>query len=510
MLVRKHKAQFDDAPPQDHAPTKRRTAPQLKDDGQSTTNCVASHKHLKTQRKGDVRLAKRRVINTAPIQPLEIYCFGGGEAGELGFGGQKGTLRISRPRFNPLLTPDRAGVVQFSVGGMHTAAITSDKKILTWGVNDLGALGRDTTWEAPVRDISETDGVNSGSDDDSEEDEINPFESTPTEIDLTALPGRPTFTQVACADSSTFAVTDEGLVYGWGTFRGNQGVYGYSPSVEVQKKPALVRGLQKITKLCCGENHVLALDVQGQVYTWGSGQQNQLGRRLIERHMDQKRSLTPEKVWLPKGIVDIGAGQFHSFAVHQNGDVYSWGLNNFGQTGQPLRQDETGSDAHLPQIVKSLQQIGKIISVTGGNHHSLAITDGGECLAWGRVDAGQTGLKLDRLPPQHLVLNFRGHPRILTVPTPVPGIDAVLVAAGTDHSLALSREGKAYSWGFNEYCQTGVSSENQVDEATMLDSKAIKEKKVVWADCGGQFSVIATLPGTINHSTTANGINGQM
>lgn len=219
MLVRKRKAQVDDAPPQGHAPTKRRAARQLKDNGQSTTNGVASHKHLKTQRKSDVRLAKRKVINTAPIQPLEIYCFGGGEAGELGFGGQKGTLRISRPRLNPLLTPDQAGVVQFSVGGMHTAAITSDEKILTWGVNDLGALGRDTTWEAPVRDISETDGVDSGSDDDSEEDEINPFESTPTEIDLTALRKRPTFTQVACADSATFAVTDEGLVYGWGTFR---------------------------------------------------------------------------------------------------------------------------------------------------------------------------------------------------------------------------------------------------------------------------------------------------
>ncbi|KAK5453552.1 hypothetical protein LTS15_006737 [Exophiala xenobiotica] len=132
MLVRKRKAQFDDASPQDHAPIKRRTATQLKADGQSTINSVVSHNRLKTQRKSDVRLAKRKVINTAPIQPLEIYCFGGGEAGELGFGGQKGTLRISRPRYNPLLTPDQAGIVQFSVGGMHTDAITSDKKILTW------------------------------------------------------------------------------------------------------------------------------------------------------------------------------------------------------------------------------------------------------------------------------------------------------------------------------------------------------------------------------------------
>lgn len=86
-------------------------------------------------------------------------------------------------------------------------------------MNDLGALGWDPTWEAPVLDISETDGVDSGSDDDSEEDEINPFESRPTEIDLTALPGRPTFTQVVCVDTATFAITDEGLVYGWGNFQ---------------------------------------------------------------------------------------------------------------------------------------------------------------------------------------------------------------------------------------------------------------------------------------------------
>ena len=219
IRAKKRKAQVEDDPTHSHAPTKRRAAPKLQNDGQRSTDGVVRHKHIETQQKSDLKLAKRKVINTAPNKPLEIYCFGGGEAGELGFGGQKGTLRISRPRLNPLLSPDKAGVVQFSVGGMHTAAITSDKKILTWGVNDLGALGRDTTWEAPVRAISETNGADSGSDDDSEEDEINPLESTPIEVDLTALPGRPTFTQVACADSATFAVTDEGLVYGWGTFR---------------------------------------------------------------------------------------------------------------------------------------------------------------------------------------------------------------------------------------------------------------------------------------------------
>lgn len=148
----------------------------------------------------------------------------------------------------------------------------------------------------------------------------------------------------------------------------------------IQRTPILIEGLKNIKKLVCGENHVLALDVLGHVYAWGSGEQNQLGRKLIERRLTRNSCLIPMRLWLPKGIVDIGAGQFHSFAVHQNGDVYSWGLNNFGQTGQPLRDDETGSDAHLPQLVKSLQQIGKAVSITGGNHHSLAITDRGHCL----------------------------------------------------------------------------------------------------------------------------------
>lgn len=215
--VAKRKTQFhDDETPSDAAPSKRRA---LRNDIQNIQNSSTSQQQREIQERKDLALVRKRVINKAPTQPWEIYCFGGGEAGELGFGGAKGTLQISRPRYNPFLSPDQAGVVQFSVGGMHTAALTSDNKILTWGVNDLGALGRDTTWEAPVRHIVEGEGGDSGSDDDSEEGEINPFESTPTEIDLKELPEIPTFTQVACADSATFAVTDQGLVYGWGQFR---------------------------------------------------------------------------------------------------------------------------------------------------------------------------------------------------------------------------------------------------------------------------------------------------
>lgn len=157
------------------------------------------------------------VINKVPTQRLNVYVFGTGDNGELGLGSEKGQITVKRPRLNPLLGAGTVGVVHMAVGGSHCAALTHDNQILTWGVNDEGALGRDVTWEAPTRDIDE-DKSGDDSDDDSETG-INPKEATPTAIDMSIFPEGTVFTQLAAGDSMTFALTDEGLVYGWGTFR---------------------------------------------------------------------------------------------------------------------------------------------------------------------------------------------------------------------------------------------------------------------------------------------------
>lgn len=157
------------------------------------------------------------VINHAPIKRLNVYVFGTGDNGELGLGSEKGQVTVKRPRLNPLLAADTVGVVQIAIGGSHSAALTHDNKILTWGVNDEGALGRDVNWEAPTRDIDD-DKSDEDSDDDSETG-INPKEATPTSIDMSDFPEGTVFTQLVAGDSATFALTDEGFVYGWGTFR---------------------------------------------------------------------------------------------------------------------------------------------------------------------------------------------------------------------------------------------------------------------------------------------------
>ena len=156
------------------------------------------------------------ILNQRATDALNVYVFGSGDSGVLGLGPRCSTDDVVRPRLNPNLSASSVGVVQIATGGMHCVALTKDNKILTWGVNDHSALGRDTQWSGGWKEIDGKDG-----DSDESEPELNPKESTPTAVDDSCFPAGTVFTQVAAGDNVSLALTEEGLVYGWGTFKVN-------------------------------------------------------------------------------------------------------------------------------------------------------------------------------------------------------------------------------------------------------------------------------------------------
>lgn len=138
---------------------------------------------------------------------------------------------------------------------------------------------------------------------------------------------------------------------------------------------------------------MLALTVDGLVYVWGNGQQNQLGRRIIERR--KINGLSPERLAL-RDIVLIGAGSYHSFAVNKHGQVFAWGLNSLRQAG--VSEDRGGADeiVQTPTLVDALDPDlhggSKVISISGGEHHTIFLFDNGEVWGCGRCDGSQLGL----------------------------------------------------------------------------------------------------------------------
>ncbi|KAI4189470.1 MAG: hypothetical protein L6R41_001432 [Letrouitia leprolyta] len=430
---------------------------------------------------------KKIVINYAPTARLNVYVFGEGSSGELGLGTAKNAIDVKRPRLNAVLPAETVGVVHVTCGGMHVAALTDDGKVLTWGVNDQGALGRDTKWEGGLRDVGESDNESDGGSDSG----LNPYESTPTAI--TTFPEGTVVVKLSAGDSHTLALTDEGLVFGWGTFRNNEGILGFNKDTLVQNTPTLLPGLKKIVDITSGANHALALDQKGVVYTWGSGQQNQLGFRMMQRKRFD--SLNPSLLRLRgKNIRYIACGADHSFAIDGKEQVWSWGANSFGATGIYGNAGEDNAVIISPTVVTNLNlENDTITHMAGGTHHSLASTVNGRCLVWGRFDGSQTGIDASAVTDDDVVRDFKGNARILIRPTQVPGVqNCALVAAGTDHSLAITDDGKGYSWGFSANYQTGQGTDDDVTTATLFNN-TVRDKHLNWAGAGGQYSILTAL-----------------
>ena len=260
--------------------------------------------------------------------------------------------------------------------------------------------------------------------------------------------------------------------------------------------------LKNIVQVACGVDHVLALSSTGRLYSWGNGQQLQLGRRVVER--TRFTNLVPREFGL-KSIRAIGAGSYHSFAISTTGKVYAWGLNQFGQCGID-RQGSVGEDGAVissPSIVESLGGY-DVVSITGGEHHSLALTSDGQLLAWGRMDCNQLGIP-ESSPPEGVVVDSRGKARFTAYPSVVSNIPPMeKVFCGSHHNVGISSHGSAWSWGYGEVWQVGQgphTSENpsgDIEVPTRIVNTATNGVRMVCGGAGGQFSVLCGFPVNTN------------
>ncbi|POW06412.1 hypothetical protein PSHT_10392 [Puccinia striiformis] len=206
--------------------------------------------------------------------------------------------------------------------------------------------------------------------------------------------------RVCAGDSVSVAVSEEGELVAWGSFRSNDGLLGFDGKEGTSPKqliPTRVSNLRDypVSQVVCGYDHVLAL-TRMDTYTVGvMGNNNKLGRKIIERR--KKNGLAPERLSLKK-IVLIGTGGSHSFAVHENGTVYGWGLNTRGQLGISI--DQSGWDEEIvsvPTIIHAMHPDrhdgSRVVAIEGGDFHTLFLLDNGQVWSVGNYENGEIGIK---------------------------------------------------------------------------------------------------------------------
>ncbi|KAK5781156.1 Ran guanyl-nucleotide exchange factor PWA37_002086 [Arxiozyma heterogenica] len=423
------------------------------------------------------------------VQPLDIFCFGTGSMCELGLGPLAKNKEVKRPRLNPFLPVDEAKIISFAVGGMHTIALDSNQDIWSWGCNDVGALGRDTSGAKEV--LKDMDANNSDSDD--EDGDLNELESTPHKLDRSLFPPLAEghkVVQLTATDNLSCALFSNGDIYAWGTFRCNEGILGfYQDKIKIQRTPWKVPNFSKyqIVQMAGGKDHILFLDEEGIVFAWGNGQQYQLGRKVMERY--RLNTLDPRPFGL-RHIKYIASGENHCFAVKKDGTVVSWGLNQFGQCGIS-KNVEDGALVIKPTKVK-IDPTLNIKMIQAGEHHSLILTQDGEIYAFGRLDMCEVGISKDKLPEENTYKDEHGKARSVPIPTKLVDLPKFkTVAAGSHHSLAVATNGICYSWGFGETYAVGLGPAGEdVEVPTRIKNTATQDRNIILAGCGGQFSVI--------------------
>jgi regulator of chromosome condensation len=278
----------------------------------------------------------------------------------------------------------------------------------------------------------------------------------------------------------------EGLL---GFSNGQKHQYLPVPILDIKSKPD---DPEKFTSIAAGNNHLVVLTTHGNIYTWGAGEQGQLGRKVLERR--KIHGTTPEKVVLghrSRKAVVIGAGNYSSYAVDDKGDVWAWGLNNMGQTGTGT----SGSEIQLPTKVVGLSKADlggddSVIQIAGGEHHTIFLTAKGKVFACGRSNGGQLGI-----PEDDPVMAERDEATkdVLNVPHSVPFPDdddpVVQISAGIHNNLAITKNGALLTWGTGPQSELGAGDESELKTPKMIVRREGGKWSAIHGSCGGQHTL---------------------
>ncbi|MFO7790287.1 MAG: hypothetical protein R6V32_06925, partial [Bacteroidales bacterium] len=138
--------------------------------------------------------------------------------------------------------------------------------------------------------------------------------------------------------------------------------------------------------------------------------------------------------------VFVDCGENHSIALRCNGTVNTWGDNAFGQLGN----NDDPNDSNTPVVVSGAtgtDSLTGVIAVAAGDNHSLALRNDGTVWTWGNNNDGQLGNGTTTDSPFPVQVQDVGGGGTLS--------NAVAIAAGQRHSLAILDDGSAVAWGYN-------------------------------------------------------------
>ena len=281
-----------------------------------------------------------------------------------------------------------------SGGTYHFTAIKTNGTMWTWGKNDSGSLGDNSTIPR----------------------------SSPVQIGSLA-----TWSKISAGITHTMAIKTDGTMWTWGNAA--EGRLGQNSSTISKSSPVQIGSLTTWSEVDGGEGHSMAVKTDGTMWLWGKNNYGQIGDNTVVYRSSpvQIGSLT---TWSK-----ISSGTGHSLAIKTDGTMWTWGNGSGGKLGITLNVTKS-----------SPTQVGALTSwlkISGANGHSMALKVDGTLWLWGGGNGygslGDNTVVYKSSPVQIGALATWSH----------------IAAGGKDFSAAIETDGTWYSWGRNDNGQLG-------------------------------------------------------
>ncbi|KFB51724.1 AGAP007506-PA-like protein [Anopheles sinensis] len=307
----------------------------------------------------------------------------------------------------------------------------SDTRLYVWGLAATGALGMQTSLKKQA--YVHTDFVQHPS--------RLSFAESHSVTDATAGYG-----------FSIYAVKDTKGASLWGTGINTDGQLGFQKAPGEHKKPIELliypapidlsgstegkEEQRQIKQVSAGRAHVLALANDGSVFAFGNNAYGQCGRRIVpdEDYFRNPVVNTINPDTTEDRVCLVECGQDHSLLLTEAGRVFSCGWSDDGQAGQ-------GRYGLIDKVGPAEGDIKgeKIVKISSSCDTVLAVNDKGELFGWGNSEYGQLGPVAEDNPQ-------------INVPSYLPFAKhcgkIVDVAAAGSYCLILNENGDVFSWGY--------------------------------------------------------------
>lgn len=321
-------------------------------------------------------------------------------------------------------------------------------------------------------------------------------------------------------------ITRAGYTYGWGL--NDFGQIGDNSTTPKSTPVAIISGNPNASVIASGGKHTIFADLTSGRTVTGKGINGQLGDTTVISKS------TPTTIAGAGGfsfpLVTLAATLNSSFGVSWNNVYYGWGLNESGvlglnditprssavsvsawATSLSVQYGFSGGRAHLvgwgvnggaASGENTYGQLGdgstthkstptaiagglKWRMIAAGGDHCLGLTKDGSLYAWGRNNVGQLGINT-------LATTGTSSPVLVSAPVGVKFAD---VACGTDHSYALARDGRLFSWGGNAHGQLGLGdTTNRSSPAVVSTSATFVQLN---GSCGNYRSMAVSKSGNV-------------